>query len=337
MELGYHHWRVGRRSEARGAFERAWRADQRNVAVAEQLVYVHQGLKDNQQARWYAERVLDKLDTLDPPDPSSTTTATAATLADRRFGLKRLHEDLGRRLTVSLDAWSGPRVGTGTSASQAGTSSSSYSQLEVDFRLGKQTVRDGKTLSAYARIMGDGGERRSTLPSQNALLGMGLRWKPLRNHVFYLAGEHQNSLEDGTRRDFLLRASASFLNGGRYGDDWHESGPGWFAHNLYIDAAHYVDADRSAFTADYRAGYHGKAASNQSMEPYAHIQVNGVNAASFERDIRGGGGVRWNIWYGASRYDAARHKLSLGVEFQRAFDTSLSDRRGVFFTLGTHW
>jgi adsorption protein A len=339
MELGYHHWRAGRLPEARVAFERAWLADQGNVAVAEQLVYVHQRLGSNQQARKYAERVLDALDTLDTTlDLSNNTTAAAAaTTADRRFDLKRLHEDLGRRLTVSLDGWSGPVVGTGTSASQAGNSYSSYSQLEVDFRLGKRPVRDGKALSAYARIIGDGGEQRSALPSQNAVLGMGLRWKPLRSQVFYLAGEHQSSLEDEHRRDFLLRASASFLNGGRHGDDWHASGQGWFAHNLYVDAAHYVDADRSAFTADYRASYHGKAASSQSMEPYAHVQVNGVNTASFQRDIRGGGGVRWNLWYGANRYDAARHKLSLGVEFQRAFDTYLPHRHAVFMSLGTRW
>ena len=331
MELGYYHWRAGRLSMARGAFERAWRADQGNIAVGEQLVYVHQQLKDNKEARTYAEHVLDAL-----ASSSGTTTAAPAALDDRVFGLQRLHEDLGRRVTVSLDGWSGTRLGTGALSAQPGTSYTSYSLLQVDYRLGVP-IRSGTTLSAYARVIADGGAQRSAVGSQNSTLGVGLRWKPLRSQVFYLAGEHQTNLESGGGQDLLLRASASFLNRGRTSDDWHPSGPGWFAHNLSLDAAHYVDAHRSAYTADYRTSYHGKAASSQAMQPYAHLQVTGLSATTFERDIRVGTGVRWNLWYGADRYDAARHKLTLGVEFQQALDTYLPDRHGVFFSLGTRW
>jgi adsorption protein A len=252
------------------------------------------------------------------------------------FGLQRLHEDLGRRMTVTLDGWSGTRLGTGALSAPPGTSYSSYSLLEVDYRLGVP-IRSGTTLSAYARVIADGGARRSAVGSENSTLGVGLRWKPLRSQAFYLAGERQTTLESGGRHDLMLRASASFLNRGRMSDDWHPSGPGWFAHNLSLDAAHYVDAHRSAYTADYRFGYHGKAASSQTMEPYAHFQVTGLNATTFERDIRLGTGVRWTLWYGADRYDAARHTLTLGVEFQQALDTYLPDRHGVFFSLGTRW
>lgn len=38
----------------------------------------------------------------------------------------------------------------------------------------------------------------------------------------------------------MLRASASFFNGGKYSDEWHPNGSGWFAQNLYLDAAQYV-------------------------------------------------------------------------------------------------
>jgi adsorption protein A len=329
MELGYSHWRAGRVAAAGEAFERAWTLDN-NVATAEQLAYVHQRLHDNSRSRWYVERVID-----DQYAPATTRRSVAQT--ERTFGLQRLHEDLGRRLTLSWDGWSGTRAGTGTSAIEVGRAGSSYTQIELDYRLGRQPIRNGTTVSAYARIIADGGDTRRTLPSRNPILGVGLRWKPLRSQVFFLAGEAQTSLDDRTQKDVLLRASASFLNEGPHGDDWHPSGTGWFAQNLYLDAAHYVDAARSGVTVDYRTGYHGKVTGNQTMEPYVHVQANGLRTVAFEHDLRAGAGVRWNLWYGAGRYDAARHKLSLGVEFQHAFDTYLDDTHGVFVTLGTRW
>jgi bacteriophage N4 adsorption protein A len=328
-ELGYAYWRAGRAADAQRVLEPAWHADPTNQQLAKQLVYVHQRLKHNDEARAYAERVLDA--------SSSEASAKDPAAADQRFNFQRLHEDLGRRVTISADAWSGTHVGTGASAPQAGSHYRSYSQFEADIRLGNPPIRDGATLSAYVRVIADSGDLGTALPSQNPLLGIGLRWKPLRNHVIYLAAESQNGLEDRSRRDVLLRASASFLNGGRAGDDWHPSGSGWFSRNLYFDAADYVQSNYRAFTADYRTSYHRKLSTAQTLEPYGHLQFNGVDNSEFQRDTRGGVGVRWNFWHGATQYDAVPHKLSIGIEFQQAFETYLPDRNGVFLTFGTRW
>jgi adsorption protein A len=234
---------------------------------------------------------------------------------------------------VNLDGFSGTRAGA--ASAQPGSQYRSYAQIEADVRLGQETIRDGTTLSAYARVFADGGELHSALPSQNAMLGAGLRWKPWRSQVIYLAAEGQNSLDDASRRDVLLRASASFLNGGR--DDWHPARAGWFSHNLYLDAARYLQSDVNAFAADYRTSYHKRVAGGNTLEPYAHLQFNFSGRQRLERDIRAGAGVRWNIWYGGSNYDADPHKLSLGVEYQQALTTYLADRHGLFFTLGSRW
>jgi len=153
----------------------------------------------------------------------------------------------------------------------------------------------------------------------------------------YLAVENQNGLHDTTRRDVLLRASASFLNGGPAGDDWHPSGSGWFSRNVYLDVAHYLQTSHSAFTADYRSSYHRKVSGSETLEPYGHAQFNGAADAQFQRDVRGGVGLRWNIWYGATQYDAAPHKISIGAEYQHALETYLPERSGFFVTLGTRW
>jgi adsorption protein A len=333
-ELGYAYWAAGRTADAGRAFERAWQADRANLMLAQQLVYVYQRLNRNDAARTYIQQVLDS-----PASFSETSTGGArrTTASDRRFGFQRLHEDLGRRVTVNLDGVSGTAVGAGSEATLAGSRYRSYSQVEGDFRLGNPSIRNGSTLSAYVRVLADGGDFTSAVPAHNAMLGVGLRWKPFGNRVIYLAAENQNGLEDRGRRDVLLRASASFLNGGQYGDDWHPSRAGWFARNLYLDVAQYLMSGNTAFTADYRTSYHHQVSSGATLEPYVHLQLNGISSSRFERDLRTGVGVRWNVWFGANRYDAAPHKFSVGLEFQQALHTYLSDRNGLFLSVGTRW
>jgi adsorption protein A len=74
-----------------------------------------------------------------------------------------------------------------------------------------------------------------------------------------------------------------------------------------------------------------------SLEPYGHFQVNGLRTGDVARDIRAGVGSRWNIWYGANRYDAPPHKFSVGVEFQQALETYLPDRNGLFLSVNSRW
>jgi adsorption protein A len=332
-DLGFAYLRAGRTADAVRALEAAFRADPSNMMVARQLVYAEQRLSNNSSARRYVERVLDTPGAF----AQGAGDLTSLEQADQRFGFQRLHEDLGRRVTVNLDGFSGTGVGARTATGQPGTGYRSYSQIEADVRLGEEPIRNGRTVSAYARVFADGGELHSALPADNAMLGAGLRWKPWRSQVIYFAAEAQNGLSDGSQHDALLRASASFLNGGRFADDWHPARAGWFSQNLYLDAARYLRSDFNALTADYRTSYHKRVADGSTLEPYAHLQFNASGSSSLERDVRGGSGLRWNIWYGGSRYDADPHKLSFGIEFQQAFETYLPDRSSLFLTLGSRW
>ncbi len=332
IELGFAYWRAGHAALAQRALERAWRADPTNLVLTQQLVYVAQRLKQNETARLYAERVLDMAS-----GGTGPTTENSTQSAEQRFGFQRLHEDLGRRVTINFDGFSGTGFGTATTAPQAGRRYRSYSQLEADVRLGNPAIRDGSTLSAYARVFGDSGEQREALPLESSMLGLGLRWKPWRSQIIYFAAENLTGIEDRTRSDVLLRASASFFNGGRFGDDWHPARAGWISTNLYLDAAQYLKTDYSAATADYRTSYHRRLAAKLTLEPYGHVQFTAAKSLRIERDVRGGVGVRWNIWYGATTYDADPHKLSIGLEFQQTLETYLPDRNGIFVTLGTRW
>ena len=159
--------------------------------------------------------------------------------------------------------------------------------------------------------------------------------------IFFLAVEQRLPLNgQNGASDTMLRASASFFNGGKYSDEWHPNGSGWFAQNLYLDAAQYIRQDIQAWTADYRVSWHQKVANGQTIEPYAHVQDNGYRDKGTQGAQLGGVGVRWNIWTGETHYDAWPHKVSLGVEYQHTFkaiNQRNGERNNAFLTIGVHW
>ncbi|UTH74154.1 tetratricopeptide repeat protein [Chromobacterium sp. IIBBL 290-4] len=326
-QLGYAEWQTGHAAASASALERAATLRPGDPALTRQLVFVHARLQNNSQALSYAEQALDAW-----PAPAGDEET------EQRFALSRLHEELSRRWTFSLDAWSGsnPSPSSGANASQAYRG---YSQMMLDYRLGDPASRDGRTLSAYARLFA--GSSEQALPLDAPMLGAGLNWKPWRDQVIYLAAEQQTPLSGaaGQRSDQMLRVSASFFNAGRYSDDWHPLGQGWLAQNLYLDLARYLQAQRTAFSADYRLSYHAKIAEGQTLEPYSHLQASGSRepGAADYNDLRLGAGLRWNLWQGQDRYNAYPSKVSVGMEFQRPLHSSYSPGNAVIFSIGGRW
>jgi adsorption protein A len=166
----------------------------------------------------------------------------------------------------------------------------------------------------------------------------GLRWKPIGSQNINLAVEEQTPLDHvaGNQTQAMLRASASFLNSGNYSDDWHPTGPGWIAQNLYLDAAHYMTSGLTSLTSDYRISYHDKIEIGQTIEPYTHLQLNTLNN-QVNHDLRAGLGVRWNCWSGNTQYNAYPSKVYIGLEAQHAFTTYLNEKNVIFLSLGGRW
>ena len=77
--------------------------------------------------------------------------------------------------------------------------------------------------------------------------GTGLRGAAARSDLFPRRRAAVAAERAKWASDTMLRASAPlFFNGGKYSDGWHPNGSGWFAQNLYLDAAQYVRQDIQA-------------------------------------------------------------------------------------------
>ncbi|HAW7710524.1 TPA: phage receptor [Escherichia coli] len=339
--LGYALWDSGDIAQSREMLEQAHKGLPDDPALIRQLAYVNQRLDDMPATQHYARLVIDDIDNqalINPLTPEQN---------QQRFNFRRLHEEVGRRWTFSFDSSIGLRSGAMSTANNnvggaaPGKSYRSYGQLEAEYRIGRNMLLEGDLLSVYSRVFADTGENGVMMPVKNPMSGTGLRWKPLRDQIFFLAVEQQLPLNgQNGASDTMLRASASFFNGGKYSDEWHPNGSGWFAQNLYLDAAQYIRQDIQAWTADYRVSWHQKVANGQTIEPYAHVQDNGYRDKGTQGAQLGGVGVRWNIWTGETHYDAWPHKVSLGVEYQHTFkaiNQRNGERNNAFLTIGAHW
>ncbi|MEO5962288.1 MAG: tetratricopeptide repeat protein [Thermomonas sp.] len=334
--LGYAYWREGDAEKAREQFQIAHAAHPEDVALTLQLVYANQRLGDREQARRYVRVVVDAMEHDDD-------VAAPGRFDSQRHSLRRLHEDLGRRWRFSADLLLGTDAAPAADSIDPATSYSSYSQVQLDYRVGGPfTTADPEALVAYGRIFAGSGESGNVWPFRSPVLGVGLRWKPFASQVVYLAVEHQLPFGDVAARqsDTLLRASASFLGNGRFNDDWNPSKLSWMTQNIYLDAAYYLRRQQTDLTASYRIGRHWLIAPGQTIEPYGRLQYNMSRRAGVSgslRDVRTGLGLRWNYWSGQNGYDAYRHRINVGLEWQHAVDTYLVDKNAVFIILGGVW
>jgi len=339
--LGYALWSDGDYAASRNALENARDTSPDDPQLIRQLMYVNERLGDIPQTQLYARKVVDEL------DAASEVTPLTTAQNQERYDVRRLHEDIGRRWTINFDTSIGLNSAAASPFSNplSGPSSAqsyrSFGQLEAEYRLGRNMLVDGDMLSVYTRLFAGTDDSGVVLPVKNPMLGTGLRWKPLHDQTLFLAVEEQFALDHHHgETDTMLRASASFFNNGKYSDEWHPNGSGWFAQNLYLDAAEYIRQDIQAWTADYRTSWHQKVGQHQTIEPYAHIQINGYRDGHTEGTQLGGLGVRWNIWTGQTQYDAWPHKVSLGLEYQHTFkaiNQDVGERNNAFFTVGVHW
>lgn len=340
IELGYLLWDMRAVKESAQVIEEVYAIDSQGRELEKHLVYVNSYLGDGPKTQYYAKKVIDGYYAQMEKNPESVSAQDVQTI----FDFRRMHEMAERKWTVNFNTALGV-LSNGTESAieyhDGGmgqySDGRSYAQLEVEYKIGDNQFIDGDTLSVYSRVSGETGATGGVIPVKHMNLGVGIRWKPLREQIIFLAAEAQ-----APTANLMLRASASFFNDGKYSDEWHPNGDGWFAQNLYLDAAYYVSDYVRSWAIDYRVSWHQKLDNRSTIEPYLHIQRNGYrHDDNIRKTTFIGVGARWNIWFNESRYNAWEHTASVGIEYQRALDYEntghqLKNRNKILLTLNIH-
>ncbi|MCG8291562.1 phage receptor [Pseudomonas entomophila] len=340
--------------------EQATRDFPEDYRLGETLALRYDEFEDSAAARRELRRVLDVEQNLVDGDDEY------GSLEARKYRQRRAHETLSRRDSVTLaSTWSPAGTSTndrfldnGTRSGSSRKAQSQNVQLAMwDHALGEEPSRNGSTLSVYGRVL-FGGQSRTDY-AQSMGTGIGLRYKPLGQanlnlyaelyHQRQIDSDHYSGLSLGellspakvggnwgdlrhhaeSSNDLLLRATASFLDQGRYRNDWRIDEDDWDERFLYLDAAWWTRAGDHAWLSRFQQGHAWKLPSQspQTIMPYGFLEFSSQDPSNdWRQDARAGVGVRWQWWFDDDRYNAYRGSLKVRAEYQQALGGNLYER-----------
>lgn len=326
--------------------QRASRAYPEDYRLGETLAWRYDEVADSASARHELRRVIDLEQNPVAGDDEN------GSLEARRFRQRRAHQVLSQRDSFTVASiWSPAGVSSndlirsdGSSDSRRRARSQNLQMFIWDHALGAEPSRNGSTVSVYGRVL-MGGEGRDHY-GRTLATGLGLRYKPFGRANLNLYAElyKQNSVDEDTfdgvhlhelisadkiirnhRRDgrtssdFLLRATASFLDQGDYRNDWRVDERDWSERFLYLDAAWWTHAGDHQWVSRYQQGHTWKLPTHsaQTLMPYGFLEFAAQDPANaWRQDLRSGIGLRWQYWFNDDRYNAYRSRLTVRTEYQ---------------------
>lgn len=325
--------------------------------LGETLAWRYDEIEDSAAARKELRRVIDL-----EQHPVAADDENGSMQA-RRYRQRRAHETLSRRDSLTLaSTWSPGGVSTNNSllpnSQHKGHHRSPQSQnVQVamwDHALGEAPSRNGSSLSVYGRTL-LGGRGRSSY-GESAAAGLGLRYKPWGNANINFYGEFykQSQFDDQdnhglslgqmldpgrlldqlndhrkrghTSTDYLLRASASFLDQGQYRNDWRIDESDWDERFLYLDAAWWTKAGDHQWLSRYQQGHAWKlpVSTAQTLMPYGFLELAAQDPRNhWRQDLRTGVGLRWQYGFDDDQYNAYRSRLTVRTEYQLSLGGNL--------------
>ncbi|WP_338580511.1 phage receptor [Pseudomonas sp. MAG733B] len=324
--------------------------------LGETLAWRYDEAEDSASARKELRRVIDLEQHPVAADDED------GSMEARRYRQRRAHETLSRRDTRTIaSTWSPAGVSTNdfllpddTTGSRRRSTSQNVQLAMWDHALGEEPSRAGSTLSVYGRVLLGGVGRSSYAESLGT--GVGLRYKPwgTANINFYgeiykqsqfddqdnhglslgqmlvpekLGDQVEDHRKDGhTTTDYLLRATASFLDQGRFRNDWRVDESDWEERFLYLDAAWWTKAGDHQWLSRFQQGHAWKLPFNgaQTLMPYGFVEFASQDPSNdWRQDLRTGIGLRWQWWFDDDIYNAYRAHLSVRTEYQQSLGGNL--------------
>ncbi|AXJ05328.1 phage receptor [Pseudomonas fluorescens] len=337
--------------------------------LGETLAWRYDEVEDSASARKELRRVIDLEQNPVAADDED------GSMEARRYRQRRAHETLSRRDSFTVaSTWSPAGVSTNdflrpddSEGSKRVTRSQNVQVAMWDHALGEEPSRAGSTLSVYGRLL-FGGQGRSSY-GETFATGVGLRYKPwgTANVNLYAEIYKQTGVSDDgsggmrlgqlfspvkvwdqghdydrfgrTSTDYLLRATASFLDQGKYRNDWRVDENEWDERFLYLDAAWWTKAGDHQWLSRFQQGHAWKLpfSGAQTIMPYGFLEFASQDPSNdWRQDLRTGVGLRWQWWYDEDRYNAYRSKLTVRTEYQQSLGGNLYEG-GNGVLLGVEW
>lgn len=324
----------GKQEQAIPYFENSLKGQPDNYPMQQKISYLYLQTGNKKQAILWSEKVTKNIDYY------ITEPNNGLTVQQQKFNQKSYNTNLKRKYNFNLDFWNGKNsipAYLPVTPSERADKYANYWNAEL-LTAPNMLISPIGDFIFYGRLFGqNSADTIFSSPSGIDLLGLGLKYKPLKSQGIYFIAEPQYFF-DNEESELMLRASASFFATGEHSPQWHVEGKSWTEQELYIDIAYWLVSEDHNVLAKYTLGKNYKLSSNLqkawTIKPFALAQASD-NRLGF--DSRLGAGVALQLWSGGSQTMAYKRKSTLEFQLDKAMNTYLDDDLGASVTMRLAW
>jgi adsorption protein B len=281
--------------------------------------YAAKRLGRNRDARELLSKALDSKDGFDE---------------EARFGMRRSVDDVSRRwgATLSLGHSSTPGSAASTLAPAGSDLRVLQAGAEVFYIPERFGYRDGRVLQLYANTFQglSANEEGYATGTDSRVAGIGLRYKPLREHNLVLGIERRLAIGDRAGDDdWLLRVGWSASRD----TDWQPTRASWLTWQLYTETAYFVEAERLIQPFDARLGFSWKVPPwhGAVLTPFVGL-AGEYDSEQSPRTAAGiGPGVMLRTWFRETPHRAFSSYVDFSLQYR--FRVTDAQRGGGLFGL----
>ena len=316
---GYDAYAAKDYSAAARAFEGSLALDPDQPTLAAQLAYTHKTLGDNRKAaRWFRHAVAYS------DGPVDYSLRREVQFAENSLDASAYMVWRDNALDGSALAAAGPSL----TQSQGGVEGTWTPPVIGD--------RNGRKLRVFGRILWGFEGNTLNVQKESYQAGLGIRYRPFREHNLVLTGERLVSIGDFARDDWMLRASYSWDKGFRY----YPKRDSWDYITFYADAAVIEPASPDVFLlTEGRYGRSFRIAGGEYGAGWVltpHI----TTAAMMQHDdfstttlVEAGGGLSLKLWFADSPARAHSASAELLIQWRGKIAGDSAGPSGFLSTL----
>ena len=281
--------------------------------------YAAKRLGRNREAREHLSRALESKDAFDE---------------EARFGMRRAVDDVSRRwgATLSLGHSSTPGTAASTLAPAGSDLRVVQAGAEVFYIPERFGYRDGRVLQIYANTFQglSANQEGFATGTDSRIAGIGVRYKPLREHNLVLGLERRLAIGDRAGDDdWLVRVGWSASRD----TDWQPTRASWWTWQLYTESAYFIEAERLIQPFDARFGRSWKLAPwhGAVLTPFVGL-AGEYDSEQSPRTAAGiGPGVMLRAWFRETPYRAFSSYVDFSLQYR--FRVTDAQRGGGLFGL----
>ncbi|MBT2326729.1 tetratricopeptide repeat protein [Variovorax paradoxus] len=330
--LAYTYRAAGSYTEAARTFETLLQRDPERSALYADLAYTYMRVSDNDRALEWFKRAIDKrrerISTIrlaqapgGAPMPAVEPPREDEDIRAMRDEVRKLSE------TWSLNAYQSVRTSRGDRPSTvSGNDSSglipSQGGVEFSWRPPVIGLRDERTLDVFARMLWSNEPRSLKIQSASRQAGIGVRFKPLREHSLYFTVERLIKIGDNAQDDWLMRASYGWVDGYQMRVDQNA----WNYTSLFADVGVFTDrAHTRAIYLEARQGRSFRISDRWILTP--HLVANTRRQSPDPGRVNyseAGAGVSARYLFNESEYATPRSSVEFLLQYKKGFAAAKS-------------